>query len=96
MKIGLCSVPPAGHPASLLCMMNSTAMSGLFNDIIKQFDKLYKKKVLEKTIIFILQYSIRFDQIILKSLNLNCRLMFITIYKWNTLTIKILRKVEKK
>jgi tubulin epsilon len=45
MKIGLCSVPPAGHPASLLCMMNSTAISCLFDDIIQQFDKLYKKKV---------------------------------------------------
>ncbi|XP_014237479.1 tubulin epsilon chain [Trichogramma pretiosum] len=44
MKIGLCSVPPAGHPSSLMCMMNSTAMSGLFRDIIHQFDRLYKKK----------------------------------------------------
>ena len=45
MKVGLCSVPPAGHPASLMCLMNSTAMSGLFKDIITQFDRLYKKKV---------------------------------------------------
>ncbi|XP_001606879.1 tubulin epsilon chain [Nasonia vitripennis] len=44
MKIGLCSVPPAGHPASLLCMMNSTSMSLLFKDIIQQFDRLYKKQ----------------------------------------------------
>ncbi|XP_011496093.1 PREDICTED: tubulin epsilon chain-like [Ceratosolen solmsi marchali] len=44
MKVGLCSVPPVGHPASLLCLMNSTAISYLFKDIIHQFDKLYKKK----------------------------------------------------
>ena len=47
MKIGLCSVPPAGHPASLLCMMNSTAMSYLFKDVIQQFDRLYKKRVIQ-------------------------------------------------
>ncbi|XP_058804467.1 tubulin epsilon chain-like isoform X2 [Phymastichus coffea] len=44
MKIGLCSIPPAGHPASLLCMINSTAMSSVFKDIIHQFDRLYNKK----------------------------------------------------
>ncbi|KAJ8666464.1 hypothetical protein QAD02_008126 [Eretmocerus hayati] len=44
MKVGLCSVPPAGHPASLLCLVNSTAMANLFKDIIHQFNRLYKKK----------------------------------------------------
>jgi len=45
MKIGLCSVPPAGHSSSLLCLLNSSAMSSLFKDIIREFSKLYKKKV---------------------------------------------------
>lgn len=45
MKIGLCSVPPAGHSSSLLCLLNSSAMSALFKDIIREFSKLYKKKV---------------------------------------------------
>ncbi|KAJ8665318.1 hypothetical protein QAD02_006980 [Eretmocerus hayati] len=44
MKVGLCSVPPAGHPASLLCLVNSTAMANLFKDIIHQFNRLYKEK----------------------------------------------------
>lgn len=43
MKIGLCSVPPAGHPASLLCLLNSTTMRYKFKTIINQFDKLYKR-----------------------------------------------------
>lgn len=46
MKIGLCSVPPAGHSSSLLCLLNSSAMSSLFKDVIREFSKLYKKKVL--------------------------------------------------
>ncbi|KAL0122023.1 hypothetical protein PUN28_007073 [Cardiocondyla obscurior] len=45
MKIGLCSVPPAGNSSSLLCLLNSSAMSLLFKDIIREFSKLYKKKV---------------------------------------------------
>ncbi|XP_050448864.1 tubulin epsilon chain-like isoform X2 [Cataglyphis hispanica] len=44
MKIGLCSIPPAGHSSSLLCLLNSSAMSLLFKDVIKEFSKLYKKK----------------------------------------------------
>ncbi|KYQ51454.1 Tubulin epsilon chain [Trachymyrmex zeteki] len=44
MKIGLCSIPPAGHSSSLLCLLNSSAMSSLFKDIIREFSKLYKKK----------------------------------------------------
>ncbi|XP_011304188.1 tubulin epsilon chain [Fopius arisanus] len=44
MKIGLCSVPPAGHPASLLCLLNSSAMRFMFKILLTQFDKLYKKR----------------------------------------------------
>ncbi|XP_076249372.1 tubulin epsilon chain [Calliopsis andreniformis] len=44
MKIGLCSIPSAGHPASLLCLLNSTAMSLLFKNITKQFTLLYRRK----------------------------------------------------
>ncbi|XP_015127403.1 tubulin epsilon chain isoform X1 [Diachasma alloeum] len=44
MKIGLCSVPPAAHPASLLCLINSSAMRFMFQSLITQFDKLYKKR----------------------------------------------------
>ncbi|RLU22574.1 hypothetical protein DMN91_004852 [Ooceraea biroi] len=44
MKIGLCSIPPAGHSSSLLCLLNSSAMSLLFRDIIQEFSKLYRKK----------------------------------------------------
>ena len=46
MKIGLCSVPPAGHSTSLLCLLNSSSMSLLFKNIIKQFVTLYKRKVM--------------------------------------------------
>ena len=46
MKVGLCSVPPAGHPASLLSLINSTSMSLMVKDVVHQFDKLYKKKVI--------------------------------------------------
>lgn len=45
MKIGLCSIPPAGHSSSLLCLLNSSAMSLLFKDIIQEFSKLYRRKV---------------------------------------------------
>ena len=44
MKVGLCSIPPAGHPASLLSLINSTSMSSMLRDVVNQFDKLYKKK----------------------------------------------------
>ncbi|XP_076624810.1 tubulin epsilon chain [Colletes latitarsis] len=44
MKVGLCSIPPAGHSASVLCLLNSSAMSSLFKNIIKQFATLYKRK----------------------------------------------------
>ncbi|XP_017892178.1 tubulin epsilon chain [Ceratina calcarata] len=44
MKVGLCSVPPAGHATSLLCLLNSSSMSSLFKNLVKQFDRLYKRK----------------------------------------------------
>lgn len=44
MKIGLCSVPPPGHSASLLCLLNSTAMGSMLHDTVNNFDKLYKRK----------------------------------------------------
>lgn len=44
MKVGLCSVPPFGHPASLLCLLNSTAMSTVLETTVQQFDKLYSRK----------------------------------------------------
>ncbi|XP_033333192.2 tubulin epsilon chain [Megalopta genalis] len=44
MKIGLCSVPPAGHSASVLCLLNCSAMSSLFKNIVEQFDTLYRRK----------------------------------------------------
>lgn len=46
MKIGLCSVPPAGHSTSLLCLLNSSSMHLLFKNVIRQFVTLYKRKVL--------------------------------------------------
>nr|XP_033333191.1 tubulin epsilon chain-like isoform X2 [Megalopta genalis] len=45
MKIGLCSVPPAGHSASVLCLLNCSAMSSLFKNIVEQFNTLYRRKV---------------------------------------------------
>lgn len=77
MKIGLCSIPPAGHPASLLCMINSTAMSSLFKDVIHQFDRLYNKKVKE---IHIAKLYFKCGIHFLK-INTNYRLTFITICK---------------
>lgn len=44
-KVGLCSVPPAGHTASLLCLLNSSSMSSMLKDVVDRFDRLYKKKV---------------------------------------------------
>ncbi|XP_024945879.1 tubulin epsilon chain isoform X2 [Cephus cinctus] len=44
MKVGLCSVPPAGHSTSVMCLMNSTAVSSMLRDIVHQFDQLYRRK----------------------------------------------------
>ncbi|XP_043588244.1 tubulin epsilon chain-like [Bombus pyrosoma] len=44
MKVGLCSVPPAGHSTSLLSLLNSSSMISLFKNIIEQFTRLYRRK----------------------------------------------------
>ncbi|XP_050491479.1 tubulin epsilon chain-like isoform X2 [Bombus huntii] len=44
MKVGLCSVPPAGHSTSLLSLLNSSSMISLFKNIIGQFTRLYRRK----------------------------------------------------
>ncbi|RZF41511.1 hypothetical protein LSTR_LSTR000225 [Laodelphax striatellus] len=44
VKTGLCSVPPADAPRSLLCLTNSTSVSTLFSETVEHFDKLYKRK----------------------------------------------------
>lgn len=46
MKVGLCSVPPAGHPTSLLCLLNSSSMNSLFKNVVEQFTRLYRRKVM--------------------------------------------------
>lgn len=46
MKVGLCSVPPAGHSISLLCLLNSSSMISLFKNVIEQFTRLYRRKVM--------------------------------------------------
>lgn len=58
MKIGLCSVPPAGHATSLLNLINSTAMSVLFENTIRQFNILYKRKVTIKIRYLLMSHSI--------------------------------------
>ncbi|KAJ8865907.1 hypothetical protein PR048_033430 [Dryococelus australis] len=44
MKVGLCSVPAAGHSASLLALANSSNMASLFSDVTSQFTKLFHRK----------------------------------------------------
>ena len=46
MKVGLCSVPPAGHSTSLLCLLNSSSMISLFKNVVEQFTRLYRRKVM--------------------------------------------------
>ncbi len=43
-KTGLCSVPPVGHPYSLLTLANNTAICNNFTELKDRFMKLYKKK----------------------------------------------------
>lgn len=45
IKVGLCNVAPAGHPAAHLSLINSTSMSGFFSHIGGHFDRLYRRKV---------------------------------------------------
>ena len=46
-KTGLCSVPPVGHPYSLLTLANNTCVRHSFTDLRDRFNKLYKRKVSE-------------------------------------------------
>ncbi|XP_041471461.1 tubulin epsilon chain-like [Lytechinus variegatus] len=43
-KTGLCSVPPVGHPYSLLTMANNTCLKTNFSDLRDRFNRLYKRK----------------------------------------------------
>ena len=43
-KTGLCSVPPVGHPYSLLALSNNTCIRHTFQDLKDRFMKLYKRK----------------------------------------------------
>ncbi|XP_044727332.1 tubulin epsilon chain-like [Chrysoperla carnea] len=44
IKLGLCSIPPTGHDYSLFGIFNTTAMQTLYENVLTQFTKLYKRK----------------------------------------------------
>ncbi|XP_069702505.1 tubulin epsilon chain-like isoform X1 [Periplaneta americana] len=44
IKIGICSVPPPGHSASLLSLVNTTNISSLFSRVAQKFNTLYRRK----------------------------------------------------
>lgn len=52
VKVGLCDVPPPGHPLAMLYLQNSTAMSLLYSNILENFNKLHKRKVVSIDIVF--------------------------------------------
>jgi len=43
-KVGLCRVPPAHQPRSLLCLFNSTAIGGVIDEHRSRFDRLYTRR----------------------------------------------------
>ncbi|XP_023230208.1 tubulin epsilon chain-like [Centruroides sculpturatus] len=43
-KTGLCSVPPVGHPYSLLTLSNNTCINSSFINVKKRFMQMYRKK----------------------------------------------------
>uniref|UniRef100_T1IQF1 Tubulin/FtsZ GTPase domain-containing protein n=1 Tax=Strigamia maritima TaxID=126957 RepID=T1IQF1_STRMM len=43
-KVGLCSVPPVGHPYSVLTLSNNTNFASILKDLQLRFDLLYKKR----------------------------------------------------
>ncbi|KAI0229199.1 Tubulin epsilon chain [Lamellibrachia satsuma] len=43
-KTGLCSIPPVGHPYSLLTLANNTCLRHNFADLRDRCVKLYKRK----------------------------------------------------
>lgn len=44
-RVGLCDVAPFGHPLAMLWLHNTTAVSSLFSNILGNFCKLYRRKV---------------------------------------------------
>ena len=44
-KYGICNTPPVGQDHSLLCLANNTCISDKFEEMQKNFSKLYKKKL---------------------------------------------------
>ncbi|XP_049827269.1 tubulin epsilon chain-like isoform X4 [Schistocerca gregaria] len=44
IKTGLCSVPPAYCPSSVLGLYNTSSMTDLFENVLTQFKKLYSRK----------------------------------------------------
>lgn len=47
-RVGLCDVPPYGHSHAMLSVCNTTSMVSFFIDVIDSFNKLYKKKVIDR------------------------------------------------
>ncbi|XP_047114711.1 tubulin epsilon chain-like isoform X1 [Schistocerca piceifrons] len=45
IKTGLCSVPPAYCPSSVLGLYNTSSMTDLFENVLTQFKKLYSRKI---------------------------------------------------
>lgn len=43
-KLGFCSQPPVGMPASLLCLANNCCMAGTLGALQQRFSKLYKRR----------------------------------------------------
>ncbi|XP_063909637.1 tubulin epsilon chain-like isoform X1 [Zophobas morio] len=44
VKVGLCDVPPKGLDFSVFSLSNSTSVLNLFDEVLSQFMKLYKRK----------------------------------------------------
>ncbi|XP_049811882.1 tubulin epsilon chain-like isoform X2 [Schistocerca nitens] len=49
IKTGLCSVPPAYCPSSVLGLYNTSSMTDLFENVLTQFKKLYSRKIPDLT-----------------------------------------------
>ena len=44
-KYGICNVPAIKQPYSVLCLANNTSIALTFDEMLKRFNKLYKRKV---------------------------------------------------
>lgn len=44
-KVGLCDRPPLNAPNSLLCLTNNCCISDTFSNMLRRFNKLFKKNV---------------------------------------------------